>query len=69
MNFNDLKNKALTKNQMRAIKGGWGTCGYKTSTGKIECGVYKNEALMMTINGTEGNWCCDSCATSSYCGK
>ena len=28
MNFNDLKAKALNKKQMRAIKGGSGTCGY-----------------------------------------
>jgi len=27
MNFNDLKAKALNKKQMRAIKGGFGTCG------------------------------------------
>ena len=29
MNFNDLKAKALNKKQMRAIKGGFGTCGYR----------------------------------------
>ena len=30
MNFNVLKTKALSKNQMRAIKGGSGTCDYKS---------------------------------------
>lgn len=34
MNFNDLKAKALNKKQMRAIKGGFGTCGYKVTTKK-----------------------------------
>ena len=28
MNFNDLKEKALSKEQLRSIKGGSGTCGY-----------------------------------------
>lgn len=39
MNFNVLKTKALSKNQMRAIKGGSGTCGYKSPTGTVKCGV------------------------------
>ncbi len=37
MNFNVLKTKALSKNQMRAIKGGSGTCGYKGAPDK-PCG-------------------------------
>ena len=53
MNFNVLKTKALSKNQMRAIKGGSGTCG-------------KAQAMHMATE--EGHWCCDSCGSSSYCG-
>lgn len=44
MNFNVLKTKALSKNQMRAIKGGSGTCGYKSPTGTVKCGVSKAQA-------------------------
>ena len=36
MNFNDLKAKALNKKQMRASKGGFGTCGYKSPSGRVE---------------------------------
>lgn len=66
MNFNDLKAKALNKKQMRAIKGGFGTCGYKSSNGRVECGVTKVQAQFMAT--AKGNWCCDSCPSSSYCG-
>ena len=49
MNFNDLKNNALTKNQMRAIKGGGlngnGTCGAISPTGTRICNVSKSTAL------------------------
>lgn len=47
MNFNVLKTKALSKNQMRAIKGGSGTCGYKSPTGTVKCGVSKAQAMHM----------------------
>lgn len=47
MNFNDLKAKALNKKQMRAIKGGFGTCGYKSPSGRVECGVTKVQAQFM----------------------
>ncbi|MDE6215721.1 TIGR04149 family rSAM-modified RiPP [Bacteroides sp.] len=66
MNFNDLKAKAINKKQMRAIKGGSGTCGYKSPTGTVECGVSKKHAQFMAT--PDGYWCCDSCASSSYCG-
>lgn len=66
MNFNDLKAKALNKKQMRAIKGSSGTCGYKSPSGRVECGVTKVQAQFMAT--AKGNWCCDSCASSSYCG-
>ena len=63
MNFNDLKAKALNKKQMRAIKGGFGTCGYKSPSGRVECGVTKVQAQFMAT--AKGNWCCDSCPSSS----
>lgn len=66
MNFNVLKTKALSKNQMRAIKGGSGTCGYKSPTGTVKCGVSKAQAMHMATE--EGHWCCDICGSSSYCG-
>ena len=66
MNFNVLKTKALSKNQMRAIKGGSGTCGYKSPTGTVKCGVSKAQAMHMATE--EVHWCCDSCGSSSYCG-
>jgi natural product precursor len=68
MNFSDFKNSKslLTQEQMRNIKGG-GSCGFKTSTGTVGCGYTKTEALFMVESG--GNWCCESCATSSYCGE
>ena len=66
MNFNDLKAKALNKKQMRAIKGGFGTCGYKSPSGRVECGVTKVQAQFMAT--AKGNWCCDSWPSSSYCG-
>ncbi len=71
MNFSELKNSSfvLSKENMKQVKGG-GTCGYKTSTGTIECGVSKDEALHMVTDqegNIHGNWCCDSCGGSSYC--
>lgn len=66
MNFNDLKAKALNKTQMRAIKGGAGTCGYLSPTGTRQCGVTKAHAIHMAT--ADGHWCCDSCGSSSYCG-
>lgn len=67
MNFNELKVKALNKKEMRAIKGGFGTCGYKSPTGKVECNVTKRQAMFMATQ--DGYWCCDSCGSSSYCGQ
>lgn len=70
MNFNDLKDKALTKSQMRNIKGGvkTGNCGYhNTTTDTVHCNISKEEALSGVKDGN-GYWCCDSCGSSSYCG-
>lgn len=46
MNFNVLKTKALSKNQMRAIKGGSGTCGYKSPTGTVN-GLLLNRRICL----------------------
>lgn len=70
MNFNDLKAKTLTRSQMRDIKGGAngnGTCGYKKD-GRAYCNLSKAQVMAATDNGNVGNWCCDSCPSSSYCG-
>ena len=58
----------LSRDEMKTVVGGQmqATCGYKSSTGTVGCGVSKAEALFMTEGG--GNWCCDSCGSSSYCG-
>ena len=77
--FSDLKKRNLLSiESMSEIKGGrmsptsadngngTGTCGYKTRYGVVSCGVSKECALFMAADG--GHWCCDSCASSSYCG-
>ena len=78
-NFSDLKKRNLLSMElMSKTMGGrmaavaeWdprgdGTCGYKSSYGTVECGVTKEIAIANSANG--GWWCCDSCASSSYCG-
>lgn len=70
MNFNDLKNggNVLSATQMKNVKGG-GTCGYRVViNGKeyIDCNKSKKHATDRA-NESGGNWCCDSCNTSSYC--
>jgi natural product precursor len=55
----------LSREEMKTVVGG-GTCGYKSSTGTVDCGVSKEEAQFMVEEG--GYWCCDSCGSSSYCG-
>lgn len=65
MNFNVLKTKALSKNQMRAIKGGSGTCGYKSPTGTVKCGVSKAQAMhMATKKGIGAATVADQVATA-----
>lgn len=50
MKFNELKKIALNKTQMRAIKGGSGTCGYKSPSGDVGCGVTKTQANNFPIH-------------------
>lgn len=71
--FNELKTRnILSKEQMQNIKGG-GTCGYAVWTGDshiIACDVSKTEAQEMLNHFTNhGNWCCDSCGSTWYCGS
>ena len=69
MDFNHFKNSnaAISNDQMRDVKGGGGTCGFKSSSGTVGCGYTKAEALFMVQDG--GHWCCDSCYSSTYCGS
>jgi len=70
--FKELKKmNLLTSREMSDLKGSGsypsGTCGYYGSDGSIECGVNKAYAIYMA-DWTNGYWCCDSCAETSYCG-
>lgn len=60
----------LSYSEMKSIKGGveygGNTCGYRTSSGSVACGVSKAVAQAAVSGG--GNWCCDSCSSTSYCG-
>lgn len=61
----------LSREEMKSVNGGKveaGTCGW--SGGGISgpvCGVSKSDATALQAN-FGGNWCCDSCASTSYCG-
>lgn len=50
---------------MRAIKGGFGTCGYKSPSGRVECGVTKVQAQFMATAKEIG---AVIAALHSYCG-
>ena len=64
--FSELKKCNLLSNEsMSNVRGGGGTCGFKSASGIIDCGVSKSEALEGA--GAGGHWCCDSCGHSSYC--
>lgn len=81
--FDSLKKRnILSALEMSNVKGG-GTCGYQLvhiATGKIESdcniSIYDVQAEMDNATYLESekgenirfNWCCDSCASSSYCG-
>lgn len=64
---------ALSKDALRQITGGYGTCGYKVSyngTNYEICGVSQSTA--QSYAGYYGGyWCCTSCSmnggNSSYC--
>lgn len=69
MDFKSLKQNRviLSKQQMKEVKGGTGSCGFKNSNGVTRCHLSKAEALHM-YDGKDGSyWCCDSCGSTSYC--
>lgn len=73
----------LSHNQMASIHGGGGTCGYKITypdgSTSIGCNLsymqieieqdYVDYLKSESEPGTnfKFNWCCDSCAQSTYC--
>lgn len=70
--FKELKTRnILSREQMQTVKGG-GTCGFAVWTGDsyiIGCSTSKSEAIDMFNHFTgHGNWCCDSCGSTWYCG-
>ena len=76
ISFNDLKARnILSKGQMQNVRGGsTGTCGYMgpvvNGASFVICNISKDEALFWFAEGANGShWCCDSCASTSYCGQ
>ena len=61
-----LKN-LLTPKEMKNVLGGSGehsgSCGW---SGGLCC--ISKEAALYFVNTDGGNWCCDSCSSTSYCG-
>ncbi|WP_375580094.1 hypothetical protein ABWH96_03230 [Marivirga tractuosa] len=59
----------LSRDEMKNITAGSGTCGYRDADGYGYCNLSKNEAQFFAEAG--GYWCCDSCASNgggaSYC--
>ena len=58
------------KELKNVMAGSAGTCGYQVPYQGFlvyDCGVDKATA-MAYVNTYGGNWCCDSCSTTSYCG-
>ncbi|PKO96522.1 MAG: rSAM-modified peptide [Bacteroidetes bacterium HGW-Bacteroidetes-6] len=78
MNFIDYKKSTstLSHDQMKTIKGGTGTCGYMgpiiDGQRDIICNISKSEAMFYMSayleDDNDAYWCCDSCASTSYCG-
>jgi natural product precursor len=70
LNLEKLKLAAedvLQRSEMTTIYGGsGGTCGYITAGGVNFCGV--SQAVALANVGPGGNWCCDSCSSTTYCG-
>lgn len=69
--FKELKKQnLLTREEQSNLRGGYptGTCGYRGKDGSVECGVNKAYAQYMH-DWLGGNWCCDSCGSTSYCGR
>ena len=58
----------LSEKEMKNVMGGsmLGTCGWSNGTYTL-CGFSKDVIMGFFYVGG-GNWCCDSCSSSSYCG-
>jgi natural product precursor len=62
---------SLSREQMKNVVGGVeATCGWSGGgSGYPSCGITKEQALRFYNEGGGGNWCCDSCPTTTYCGN
>lgn len=75
--FNELKARnILSKEQMQNVKGG-GSCGYivryTDGSRESDCNVSQTQAQFIADRTNRPTiaasfWCCDSCASTSYCG-
>ena len=61
--FSYFKDKSLGRKEMRAVKGGFGTCAAKSPSGHVHYNLSKAQAHLMASGG---NWCCDSCSSASW---
>lgn len=72
--FDFKKRNILSTQAMALVRGGeGGNCGYMgpTVNGKssVVCNISKEEALWWYGEGGGGaQWCCESCASTFYCG-
>jgi hypothetical protein len=65
----------LSAEELKHVKGGTGgTCGFirpgsteGVNNPVVNCSVSKEYALSQ-VSQYGGNWCCESCGSSSYCG-
>ena len=62
--FSKFKKAAISKSEMKVVKGGGGTCAYTEGNGWVTVDVSKSEALAGVANG--GRWCCDSCHKATW---
>jgi hypothetical protein len=73
--------KLMNNEQLKSLRGGemeGGTCGFSVmvpdegGSGQdwnwVECNVSKFWAQEVVAIYGNGNWCCDSCSQTSYCG-
>ena len=72
--------KLIGNTELLHIRGGDpGTCGFSvwipisesdpTLWNWIVCNVSIHDAQTAVENAGNGNWCCDSCSSTSYCGS
>jgi natural product precursor len=68
ISFSNIKDM-LSRDEMRQVKGGsGGTCGWRDPyTGQGLCG-YSKAQIHDWYHNWGGNWVCESCGSTSYCG-